>query len=849
MNALILRLSKASHMAATVDAADGAGPSPLFWAGAAGAALLVTLVGVKAAAPLSVIVLGLFALAGGFFLLLLALGQLAIGEGVTGAGLASVAAEALDEAVLVTGVDARIRYANAAARRLLADGGASSGLSLDGLYAGEPDATEALYRLRRAAGRGEARIEEFAVAARVLSVAVSPLAPEHVRRPPSATLWRLRDVTQTVNRDAAARDKLESLLALYERLPVGVVVAESDGTVMLANALVRERLGYDARLATERGLTLADMLSPDSVQLVTAQARRRGEALPLDLDIRAADQSLHPVRLMATEVAGRATATSHAGAAEPLRLIAFTEHAADATGPDAGTAAETRFSSLVQAAPFGIATVDADGRIVSANSAFARLSLNGTGGLKQRAVDLLVPASDADTRAAVEAALESAIARRADAKPIEIALGAKREYARRLFFHPALRSGGAGFAAILYLVDATEEKALQAKFAQSQKMDAIGKLVGGIAHDFNNMLTAIIGYSDILLQTHRPTDAAHADITNIKTSAERAAKFVAKLLTLSRQRTLKVEPLLLDEVVTDWAPMLNRSIGETIDIKIQNGRDLWHVRTDRGEIEQAILNLAVNARDAMPGGGRLTLRTRNVTERETRKLGLEGMVPGEYVLLEVEDTGTGIAPEILAKIFEPFFTTKAVGKGTGLGLGEVMGTVKQSGGYIYADSTLGKGTTFRIYLPRYHVDAEDEAAAARAAKAAKDKAPVDITGSGRVLLVEDEDVVRSFAVRALKSRGYEVLEAGDGREALEVMEAEGGKVDVVVSDVVMPEMDGPTLMKRLREKRPEIKIIFVSGYPNEAFRASLDEKEQFDFLAKPFSLPQLAAKVKEVLGR
>ncbi len=356
----------------------------------------------------------------------------------------------------------------------------------------------------------------------------------------------------------------------------------------------------------------------------------------------------------------------------------------------------------------------------------------------------------------------------------------------------------------------------------------------------------IIGFSDFLLQTHKPSDPAHADIMNIRKSAVRAAGLVGKLLALARQQTLMLEALHLDEMVADVAPLMKRSIGEKITLETQYGRDLWYVRTDKLQLEQAILNLAVNARDAMPDGGTLTVRTRNVTERESKKLDHHGMPPGEYVLIEVEDTGTGMPPEVMAKIFEPFFTTKAVGKGTGLGLATVYGIVKQTGGFIYPESTVGKGTTFRVYLPRHILEPEAEAQMLKAARA-KDKTGTDLTGTGRVLLVEDEDVVRSFAARALKSRGYEVLEAGSGVEALEVMEANGGKVDIVVSDVVMPEMDGPTLFKELRKVNPKLKFIFVSGYPNDAFREAVGS-EEFAFLPKPFSLPQLAAKVKEELA-
>jgi two-component system cell cycle sensor histidine kinase/response regulator CckA len=328
---------------------------------------------------------------------------------------------------------------------------------------------------------------------------------------------------------------------------------------------------------------------------------------------------------------------------------------------------------------------------------------------------------------------------------------------------------------------------------------------------------------------------------------------VRQLLSFSRRQTLQAESFLLDEVINENTAMLRTSLGEKITLKVQPSRDLWYVKVDKGEFARVVLNLTVNARDAMPSGGVLTIKTRNVTERESQKLGREGMPVGEYVAVEVTDTGTGMPPEVLEKIFEPFFTTKGVGKGTGLGLSTVYGIVKQSGGFIYADSVPGKGTTFEVFLPRFipELDEEEQPAAALSSAPAKDaaaaKAP-DLTGNGRVLLVEDEDVVRSFAVRALTRQGYEVLEASDGQEALDLVEAHDGQIDIVVTDVVMPEMDGPTMFRELRKTNPTIKVIFVSGYPNEAFRETLGS-EDVAFLPKPFSLPQLAEKVKQELAR
>ena len=260
---------------------------------------------------------------------------------------------------------------------------------------------------------------------------------------------------------------------------------------------------------------------------------------------------------------------------------------------------------------------------------------------------------------------------------------------------------GAEEAAIVYAVETTEQKALEIKMAQSQKMQAVGQLAGGIAHDFNNVLTAIIMASDLLLTNHRPSDPSFPDIMNIKQNANRAASLVRQLLAFSRKQTLRPEVLNLTDVLADLRMLLSRLVGNDIKLKVDHGRDLWPVKADIGQFEQVIVNLAVNARDAMPEGGELTIRTRNVTTDECKQFGYRELAAADYVLVEIEDTGTGIAPEVIEKIFEPFFTTKEVGKGTGLGLSMVYGIIKQTGGFIYCDSEVGKGTIFRIFLPRH----------------------------------------------------------------------------------------------------------------------------------------------------
>ncbi|PYS49074.1 MAG: hybrid sensor histidine kinase/response regulator [Acidobacteria bacterium] len=389
--------------------------------------------------------------------------------------------------------------------------------------------------------------------------------------------------------------------------------------------------------------------------------------------------------------------------------------------------------------------------------------------------------------------------------------------------------------------DVTERRLLEEQFRQSQKMEAIGQLAGGIAHDFNNLLTAINGYSELAMRKLQAEDPLRRNLEEIKKAGERAASLTRQLLAFSRKQILQPAVLVINSVVSDMEKMLRRLIGEDIDLKTALETQLGSIKADPGQIEQIIMNLVINARDAMPAGGKLTIETSNVDLDETYARQHTGVTPGHYVMLAVSDTGMGMNTATLARIFEPFFTTKEKGKGTGLGLSTIYGIVKQSGGNIWVYSEVGQGTTFKVYLPRVDEDAQEYKRT--------DETEEILQGTETILLAEDEEIVRTLAREILETYGYRVLEASGSGAALLICERVTEPIDLLITDVVMPEMSGRQLAARLSQLRPEMKVLYMSGYTDDAIVHQGVLDEDANFIQKPFTPDALAKKVREVLNK
>ena len=645
------------------------------------------------------------------------------------------------------------------------------------------------------------------------------------------TSWEIDDVTVQRRTERILAEERAKVVDVLERAPVGFYAVDGDGRFLYTNATLADWIGNEDDGARPRRLhdVLLEPPPPGTPPYdpVGGGTHAMGEAV-----LRGRHGRRMPVFISQTPVIGPDGAVTIRAVVRDL-------------GPERAMAAalartEQGFMRLFEEAPVAIARLDAVTRIDACNAAFCRLTGFSRGAARGRA---LAEFLHADERADITARLGRIVRGDDPTGSMEARFVAQggREVSVSLYAARVEQAASGNAELVLHFLDVTDQKRLEVQFTQSQKMQAVGQLAGGVAHDFNNLLTAMIGFCDLLLLRHRPGDPSFADIMQIKQNANRAANLVRQLLAFSRQQTLKPTVTDITDPLSELTHLLRRLIGENIALQIVHARDLHLVRVDQGQFEQVVINLAVNARDAMPGGGRLTIRTANVTLERPEQRGVETVPVGDYVLIEVGDTGIGSPPENLGRIFEPFFSTKELGSGTGLGLSTVYGIVKQTGGFVSVDSTVGRGTTFRILLPRWKGEI------AKPVETVAEARRSDTTGAGTVMLVEDEDAVRLFSARALRNKGYKVIEARSGENALELL-ATHPQIDVLVTDVVMPQMDGTELIKRVREQRPTMRVICISGYAEETFRKRLDSASDVHFLPKPFTLEQLAGKVKQVIA-
>ncbi len=592
---------------------------------------------------------------------------------------------------------------------------------------------------------------------------------------------------------------------LFDRLGCGVLLESADGKIQYINSILREWL----ELPDEQFPVKIQIKAGESQLLVGGTQRIDVDVIDVPLKTREGDRQIGRYRFMRKldHIRGRIT-----------------------------DGREILVDPIFDAAPIAVAVVDHDGAIREFNRPL-KLHAAGKGIAAGKSVFDLVKIDD---REELKQLVENAHGGKPSSMPLDVVYSTQPERVGQIFSSPISKDDET--FVILYLIDTTQEKSLERQFVQAQKMQAVGQLAGGVAHDFNNLLTAIIGFCDLLLVRHDAGDQSFSDIIQIKQNANRAANLVRQLLAFSRQQTLRPKVLMMTDVLAELSNLIRRLIGENIELKVVHGRDLQPIKVDQGQLEQVIINLAVNARDAMPGGGKLEIRTSMIGPDHKLVEQYDVIVPDDYVLVEVIDSGCGIPKDNLSKIFEPFFTTKEVGQGTGLGLATVYGIVKQTGGFVFVESEETVGTNFRLFFKAHSGAAEDAATSKKPEPVAK-----DLTGKGTILIVEDEDPVRMFASRALSNKGYRVLEAASGEAGLEILLEGDDQIDLLISDVIMPNMDGPTLVKEARKKMPDLPVIFVSGYAEDMFRENL-ANEEFSFLPKPFSLKDLAEQVKTILG-
>ncbi len=753
-----------------------------------------------------------------------------------------------DDVIIVSDLSGFVYYSNQNYKKILTYNPQSSCYVV---IAGLPGAGALAYRLKVAACSYLAAQEELRVEQSIFSystqkkpvwynISVQPIT----KRGQKLLFWRISNISHLQECREVFFSNLQEAINHLDQAPIGFLSVNTQGTVLYANAIFAEWFSIDLANFTVGQYSFDQLF--DSVGENSAWSD-----ICLQNDRYQSSDYSSPYRFslcLNAETGVKKILNCFMSASSLLeedtiyRIVIIPQQVQRQENDDQ-VQLPNALVKYFYASPFAIAVVNEKGQCVHMNDAFSSLM-----GCADKTFDLYDIISHRD-HVQLERAFQKITTNKNYTVSIETVLEKNEKCHLRLHIMPTKSYCDDSLRdfVIISVMEITEQKTLEDKMMQSQKMQAVGQLAGGIAHDFNNVLTAILMSCDLLLNTHRSSDPAHADLINIKNNANRAAALVQQLLAFSRKQTLRPEEVDFTEFLSDIRNLILPLLGNNVQLKIIHGRDLWSVEVDQASFQRVIMNLVINARDAMPNGGVVTIATNNITKQQSTEFDHVGFGIGEYVQLTISDTGMGISSSIQEKMFEPFFTTKEVGKGTGLGLSMVYGIIKQTGGYIYCESREGEGAAFHIFLPRYIPSLHSEISR-QIKKDEEQEKNIDLTGSATVLLVEDEDAVRMGGVRALQMRGYTVLEAASGVEALAILEKNDGAVDIIVSDVVMPEMDGPTLLNEVRQNYPDIKFLFVSGYAKDAFAKNLPQDAVFGFLSKPFTLKQLALTVKETLA-
>jgi two-component system cell cycle sensor histidine kinase/response regulator CckA len=642
--------------------------------------------------------------------------------------------------------------------------------------------------------------------------------------------WRIDDITKQRELDRSVREEREKLIDFTDNAPVGFFSVDETGRFIFVNGTLARWLGNDIKSLLQKGYLHTYLEKPPENSAPYDVIEKGGARQVAEITMKG------PGGTTFLASVNQAVVTEEGGRVRTRGVVH--DLTSERQMRQALKASEDKFQRFFDEAPVSVAIVNSEGVMQDCNAAFINMIGKPLEAIeKYNLKDFIV---EDDQLSATKAVSQIEQGRRM--APMEISLVNKEGDPVTVQMHARRFKQSNDIA--LHFIDLTEQKNLEVQFVQSQKMQAVGQLAGGVAHDFNNLLTAIIGFCDLLLLRHKPGDPSFGDIMQIKQNSNRAANLVRQLLAFSRQQTLRPQIHDMADILTEVSHLLRRLIGANIELDLVHGSNLGLVKIDVGQMEQVLINLAVNARDAMEEGGKLTITTDNFENTAPFYCGEDEMPPGEWVSISVQDTGCGISEENLSRILEPFFTTKDVGQGTGLGLATVYGIVRQTGGFLNIESEIDKGTIFTIYLPS--VSEEEVQNQQPEEESKKEDKTADLTGTARILLVEDEDAVRTFSTRALMNKGYEVLGAEHGQAALNLMEEQEDKhIDLLITDVMMPDMDGPTLAQRMRQDNPKLKIIFISGYTEDKLKGHMGEN--ISFLPKPFTLKQLAIKVKEAL--